>query len=437
MRDNKEGHVKKKDDSNQDKALSSAGARFRVLPGGLSDDAPVERGIFLAAESTDTRLMGSVGVHLCKKFSSSYLHQFFLLEFEELGLEGFDEVVTDSEEVVTSYKDGLFGALGGHFVDITEEEAVYLIRSAAEQNDDLAEEFPDEYPSFSYLLVPAAAEEGKAGRRTGKSGRKEKKSLEDPADIFSLMGKICCPLRNDYELIHYYVMRSVAQDQWALLYLFGGQPIEPVFPVRHPATLYRNKVRPESLGLYTCESLIMDEDECFLMRSEISVAGRRIRSARRVALLPLSEWEASLNLRRPEYLIQSTSGADPDDFREFMYQCFSAITENPHEIGTLYMVFKPDNDHVKEPDYRLDNDILAHVLLLDSGELIVAAPRPDFASAVKTALRIQYEKTRGRDLDEEETERHYQLHEPILGSFLDSGFQRFDDYLDFIKRDPI
>ena len=42
---------------------------------------------FVLAEATDTRLMGVTGLHLHHRFDEDDVHQFFLLDAEEFGLE--------------------------------------------------------------------------------------------------------------------------------------------------------------------------------------------------------------------------------------------------------------------------------------------------------------------------------------------------------------
>ena len=438
---------------------------FTVIEGNLIIDPLEAGGSFVSAEVTNTRLMGVIGLHILRDRGGDAFHQFFYIDTEEYGLDDYQSFLNLETEAVERKKTELFGALGGNWNPITEKEALHLVKRAAKINTKYKFPLPEGISEYRPIIESDIA-----------------LTLDELAVLWS---KMTSEIRSDYELINYFLMRMVACDAEGMSRL--SRPKANVIPltIMHPGTLLRNEIskkdgseKADGLNssdgadgsdsakddanadsskpqVYTCVSLI-DLDKVYkLVESEIEVAERKIVKFRHKPTMDISPWEASLILKQSEYLVHAkldgadrnstgnipynashgaSYGASPDskevdEFRKLMTSLFSTMTESEYDFGSLFMIFRKNNDHVKKKVYRLDQDTLGVVCLLYSGELIFAGSEllhieavenSIMAAAILEGIRI---KVTGR----------YKFPEPVLVRFIDSDFERFSDFLEYIQ----
>ena len=88
--------------------------------------------------------------------------------------------------------------------------------------------------------------------------------------------------------------------------------------------------------------------------------------------IKLSEYEAAIQLSRPEYItVFGYSGDADESFDISAVPQFKSAEAEAAPNGLLYTAYKPDNSHVDKREYRLEGDVLGHALLSLGGEIIL------------------------------------------------------------------
>ena len=384
-------------------------SHLQVLEGGKKSEYSSD--LFISAEATDTRLMGVVGLHTHYAFGEDHVHQFFYFDAEEYGLDDYTGFATkegEGESEIESIKTQMFGALGGKWVNLTENEALYLIGYYTAFNQERGIEFPEDITEYAWLIEAAASvpeEEAKG-----------------------LMDKICVKLRSHYEIINYYLMRCCGQDLTAIRYLCTEEGMADVICPSSPATLFKNDITPaEGTHTYRAVSLVEEDDKFSTYVSIISVSKGKVTSARQVSVLPITNWEAGNILKKEEYVILFKYDGDKEKFNELMDLLFPAFTQSSHPQGDLYVIYATDNSHVKRANYRLDEDTLSVVMALNTGELMIESHNPKSAGGTAGAISLATNETGRTPLEDLGS---YHFGEPILGVFMESGFDSFSEFLE-------
>lgn len=100
-----------------------------------------------------------------------------------------------------------------------------------------------------------------------------------------------------------------------------------------------------------------------------------------------------------------------------------------HETGRLFMAFKKTNDHVNSRIFRLSNDVKGVYFLTDYGQLLIAAYTlsdiRNLENRIKVSMLAPYLITTAK----------YEFKEPVLFEFIQSNFEDFDDFLEFIRNE--
>ena len=398
---------------------------LQVIKGDLTLSPGMAGGEFLMAKATDTRLMGVVGVHIKRNQDGIEYHQLFYLDFEEYGFDDYKSHLIKTEgdklELIRDTNE-LFGGLGGKWHEITEKEAVYLIKSAAVLNQKYNEDYPD--GDVEYLPILNAAIDMTETEQN------------------AVLKKICLPSLSDYELVNYFIMRNVAMDMTGVDYLKANDMTFELIPMTVPGTLCKNDIVPKdedfnplaSTREYVSTSLIDEDDRFRLILSEIAVTGPKVTGFRVISDMKISVWEASLIIRQQEYstLYQIKRSSDSGSItliRNALRMIFLTSTESLHRDGKLYMVFRDNNKHVDSPNYRLDHDTVAAIYSGGDGEIVVAGYDLNNLRKVEIILEEIANKT-GIPLV---AIGRYVFPEATLGGFLADEYGQFANYLDFIQ----
>lgn len=385
---------------------------FTLVEGGLRrpSETRIYDGDFVMAEVTDTRLMGVIGIHVARRKGSDRIDQFFYMDAEEYGLDEYNSLINCTPDDIETVKRRNFGSLGGSWNELSEKEAAFLIKDFILFSDIMGIDLPEPAEEYiGYLDIDV--------------------SLSD-AGFQGLWSKMCTPIRDDIELINYFLMRCAGLDMVGASRLCESEVDRGFLGLVEPATLFRNSVRQsDTEGRYICEALI-DDGEFHTVIAGIDVYGGMVIAAEKLSQIDITPWEASMILRRDEYLICNRFDGNRELFDRMMALTFDTLTVQDYGIGTLYMIFNRNNDHVRDSVYRLDRDTMAAVLLLNNGELVVAGDDPErtgFAEnmtvlAMSAAgLKVTFSGS-------------YKFGEQVLGAFLDSDFEVFSDFLEYIQR---
>lgn len=369
-----------------------------------------------SALATATRLMGTIGLICTFIGEDREINLCFRLEAEEYGIEEFNTVITENDAELTEVILEMFGSLGGSFVQLDQRETQMLLtyyRDITLNNDYDLPDNPEEY-SFLFLDDEAA------------------KNMDLTPVFMELSEKIT----SNYQLIHYFMMRTCGMDEDAQKLLTANKKPLPFLSLDEPATLFRDEVRYIKKSTYRSKALILcahplrDEMRFNEVTTEFTVENRHITGAAVINTLPISAWEASMILRREEYMARFTFEGDIDVFEQALLHFFKTMHVEAHDVGVHMLLLFPDNRHVKEKIYRIDADTVSSILLLDSGELLVASGSVhNLEATANLMLDVMKDVCRKRGWHSPKQQDNLLFHEEILAHFLDSGFNKFSDFL--------
>ncbi len=403
------------------------------------------------AEITDTRLMGVLGMHVCweavqgpeldaylvekectlKDFIAVY-HQIFYYEVEETGLETVTEIWGDDQTTLTEVKNRFFGGLGcEQLLMLTENEALWMIKRFVEDTKGKHAGGTEIVNADDEILESSVLKDGMPKSLEDLYQDLKDRDLLNDLERTRLMNKICSPIRNECAAINYYLMRSFGHDKEGAAFvsapLASPQYLKTVeLPKR--AVLRKNSIqlRCEADGgeSYLCESLLECSDGFYMAFSELELADKRITASKLNASFKISDLEAARKLRRPEYIaffeLVGLGEKNPEDL---MAELLPKASRKFFETGVLYMDYNSDNDHVEKPVYNLADDVMASYFLTDTDQLVVASNDPGHMMSTELLLRMsrlgEHLEARGR----------YNFAHPLLGDFIDSGYDDFYEYL--------
>ena len=379
----------------------------------LKNDFPVDFQ-FMEAHITDTRLMGVTGLYMKFKITDSEeertLHQFFYFDAEEYGFENYNSLTNADDDRVNYMENKLFGGLGGRKKELTLKEGMFLVQKYAEFNKKRNIPLPDNRDEYGFLLLNPVF-------------------MSEP-ELYILMEKQTVRIESDYELINYFLMRTVGCDFPAALYLTTMDFDNNIFPEIKLGTFLKNTIdETETPGTYVNESLIEFGNNYYLATSETSVRGNRICNAICHSFFKITPYEAALIMARPEFV-------SVYDFRErgtVFHRDSTELTKkamvNQHDTGVLYMIFHDNNDHVKHKVYRLNEDVLGIYYVSDSGQLISTAYSLEEIEIMEQNLINSPLK------DQLLTVSKYEFPDTLLYEFIESDFGDFDSFVNAICND--
>ncbi|QHI72551.1 hypothetical protein [Aminipila terrae] len=387
--------------------------KFKVIRGGM--DSPLHSNKqFISAYITDTRLMGVTGLYIHWGIEdeniSSDFHQFFYFDAEEYGFETYKSIVGNDIEEITVIESALLGGLGGKKIKIGEAEACHLVQEYAKANQDLAIPLPKGKEEYEFILQKDVT-----------------LSLKEKHD---LMKKMCDPIHSDYQIINYFLMRCFGHDYYAAKFLTNGRTPVDIYSDYPISTLCKNTIdiNDKENNSYLCESLIESSGSYHIVVSEVTVDSLLISEFKKGSDFKVSAAEAAMMLSRPEYITVYDLETDNDDFID---SSLAEITTNAmmtiHENGRLFLAFNKNNSHVDKPIFRLNEDVYGMFYISDFGQMIIASYNVRGIQSLEMDLRKSPLKGYLSMIAK------YEFKEPILYEFIQSDFDDFEDFLEFIR----
>jgi len=329
---------------------------------------------------------------------------------EELGLETYRAHTLDNLILTElSHKD-LFGGLGATMKPLTEREGRFLVSEFISETKKKKISLPVEATDLEFITeVPIVL------------------SAQEQKD---LQAKICTEILSDYQAIHYYLMRIFGKDNKGASYLCAPSFMElggPTSFLSEHATFLKNTIEEyldeaEHLS-YLCESLVETENKHFLVMSELEVLQGKICSANRRSTLELSLYEASMMLRRWEYVMVYEILDDPDSFDKQFENYAMGSMRTEHSNGEMFMEFKRDNSHVDQRVFNLSDDVACLYYVTDFGQLILGGYSLE---AVTQKSELLQKSSLASSLF---PTNKYQFQEPVLYEFAESDFEDFEEFL--------
>ncbi|MBQ8589360.1 MAG: hypothetical protein IJ486_02780 [Firmicutes bacterium] len=393
--------------------------RFKVIKGG--NESRIENREFVAAYITDTRLMGVVGLRIHWEIKEAGVpmgfHQFFYFDAEEYGLDSYKSYRGDDESAVEAMEDAMFGGLGGQMIPLTEQEARFLVQDFCRDSQMMGVRLPEPREEYAFLL--------------------ENEIGDDPWLLRSIVRKMCVELQSDYELVHYFLMRSYGKDKKGLSYVSDMEGIESgrIEDVAEPygATLYKNTIEEfineDGSTSYLSESLVEVDhlNQYRLIMTEVQVGDNKVISAKRRSAFTVTTQEVAMMLSRPEFVTVFEVLAQEEDANNVLEEILTTAMKSRHDNGKLYMVFHQNNEHVNRRIFRLNDDIQSLFYMTDFGQLIVGAYT---LPAIWEAERKLQKSKLGMVLM---PTAKFEFKEPVLLDFVQSDYEDFEDFLEDIK----
>lgn len=388
---------------------------FTVIEGGLSAPKDTDKKTFMGGYVTNTRLMGVTGLYIHWKLTEHYaspdFHQFFYLDAEEYGFETYKSILGNSVEEISSVEQALIGGLGGRKMEITQREARYLLCEYAHFNELHGLPFPEGREEYGFLI--------------------ETPVFLSPDERGLLMEKLCDPIVSPYQAANYFLMRCFGHDYEAASWLCQGDVPLDIYQKEHPmATLCKNTVDEDDQrpGSYLCESLIEYNEHYTLVVSELTInSSNQITAFEKCSGFPISSAEAAMMLARAEFVTVYEVLMPPEEFSLTLRQMSSNTMMTPHENGKLFLTFNTNNNHVNRRVFRLSEDVFGLYYITDFGQLIVSSYSLSSIHAMEKDLRksvlAPYLMATAK----------YEFKEPVLYEFIQSDFEDFNEFLEFIR----
>lgn len=305
---------------------------------------------FEYSKVTKSRLMGSVGMHIRWRENGRTLDQFFLLDAEGDAISDYVGLRDASSEEVFLECQRLMGGLGSPVVRLTKKESLTLLYDYGRRNITNHRPFPGVFEEYSHLL---------------------KKDITVERD--ALITKICTTIREPVEFINYLTMRFVAWDVSLLRYFSYYNDEQFDFLTDEGSTLLRNMVTQINEDTYSALAIVEDDRGYYRLKIGFRITYEErfyYRAIMGTSREMLSYEEAQSLISRKEYLAIFRN--EEEDLGKMLLLQIPSLYRVPFKNGVLYTHFKPDNNHVKEADYRISND-LAGLYLVKEDELIFAA----------------------------------------------------------------
>ncbi len=411
---------------------------FKVITGGLKEDVNSSKKEFAAAYVTDTRLMGVVGMYvhwyLPDNVRHKELYQLFYFDAEEHGFDNYKSLLCSgsSEDAILVGKaeNTLFGGLGGKEVYITENEACFLLQKYADFNKEHNIPMPSGLKEYSFML--------------------DKKVTLSPEEEHALMCKQCTKLDSPYQVINYFLMRCYGKDFEAAKSLTKGYVRTNIFPEHKCATFLRNNIEaaPDEVSgtnssfvatdddkdfgtfntvkSYLCQSLIEYDGKYFLIITQVTIDQLKVVKYEKVSTFKVSTAEASMMTSRGEFVTVCDLVQDAPEFNRSSTKLTTKSMVSDYDNGKLFMIFHPNNDHVKKQTYSLNDDVKGIYYLVDDSQLILASYSLDGIRELESDLATSRMSSYVVPVSK------YEFKEPVLFEFMNSLFDDFEDFVQTI-----
>ncbi len=393
---------------------------FKVIRGGASLENASPTYDFVSAYGTNTRLLGVVVVYIHWKETTlpqSDLHQFFYFDVEEFGFDTCKSLFEPTHDMLKDTEDSIIGGLGAKKVPLTEKEAISLVKKFIAHNLVHNISLPGDISQCEFFLneeVTLSPEENKA-----------------------LFEKLCDKVDTTCKAINYFLIRLVGKDAKAVAYLtspFAQAKLKPEklmeeeLELDEPGSLLLNTIEidPGNPDVYTCKSIVETDEGHRIIASTITLDQFRVCDFHVMNNFGITPKEVSQMTKQEEYISHYIIG-DSSLSEEFTTKLLAQSMKTRHKIGTLYMIFNPDNSHVDKTQYRLSGDVMGVYYLMDNGHLVVSA-RSD-----------QEIKQLEKDLATSEIGKclvpvsKYQFNTPILPQFINNDMEDFEEFVKIIS----
>jgi len=347
---------------------------------------------YIKAYASQTRLMGVIGVRV--HFEDLIL--FFHLDYEEYGFDRFQAYKGQDPQAIQVITQSFMGGLGGPLVEINLTQASSLIYEAVAKGTEFFNDVPLEFFEYEHLLVEAC-----------------------PPTDEALYRLVSGPMINDFEAIHYFMMRTTGCDFKVRDQVLAHEDLN--FSVcDEPAMLLKNTIEQTSPNRFTCQSIIDYYSAYKLLVTELELRDRKIQATSLLDSMQLSAKEAGLHLSKREYILVCHC-PDRDKFVREYEILHPGYMLNEHVGGDLYTLFESNNHHVRQKTFYLNEDVKVIAYMTQGQQVVFACFKEKNLACVKEEIKNHYKYL---DIVVE-----LEATNPIVYRFANSGSQ---DFLEFI-----
>ena len=135
----------------------------------------------------------------------------------------------------------------------------------------------------------------------------------------------------------------------------------------------------------------------------------------------------SMMLSRPEFVSVYEIIVDPEEFDEKSWDLSISTMVTIHDNGKLFLSFNTNNNHVNKQVFRLSDDVFGLYYVTDYGQLILSS------STLKNIQSME-KKMMGSPLGHILLPgSKYEFKEPVLYEFIQSDFDDFDEFIEYLN----
>ena len=178
---------------------------------------------------------------------------------------------------------------------------------------------------------------------------------------------------------------------------------------------------------YLCESLIEFGGKYFFLMTRLTLDHLKVVKYERLSCFGVSIWEASLMLSAPEYVSVYDIEVEGLEITRHTASLLGNAMVNEHDSGRLFMIFYPNNDHVKKREYRLSDDVFGMCFVSEGGQLILASNMRQNISSLERNFRGS------AIFPVLMPAAKYEFNHAVFKNFIHSGFEKFEDFVEAIS----
>lgn len=410
-------------------------SKLTVIQGGLSASISEKEKAFKWAYVMDTRLMGVTVLCICWDSGDQDFYQLFYFDAEEFGLDTYKGIGGRNFDEFQKAETKMIGGLGGQKIDVSYDEAKCLVHSFVQYNLDHKIPLPEPENGYSFMYKEAKAW-----------------TQEQYSRIFdSAMSKMCEPVTEVFQLVNYFIMRTFGKDFQAAQVLAQGFQVTDHYPSMKGATLCKNSIDPagaskefpitateitatETSGRsrFLCESVLdVDDGWHHIITSQIEIdrESMKVTDFRPLSKFRISPEEAMLKIGRPEYVSLIHYRGDDLRFESDTTELCQKAMVTEHENGRVFMVFNPNNDHVKQRVFQLNSDVFGVYYVNEIGQILIASFVEENLAIMERDLALS---PLGKDCS---VTCRYEFNAPVLFQYIESGIPHFHKFVKMIKED--
>ncbi|MCT4583616.1 MAG: hypothetical protein N4A54_01715 [Peptostreptococcaceae bacterium] len=359
---------------------------------------------FNYAKITKSRLMGSMGlivVSSLKENEEDKKYEYFLLDSEGLGLADYISLTNPDDFEVYEEEERLMGGLGSKRIDLSEEEAKFLIHKYANKNAYYQKPLPEGIEEYEHYM-------------------------QGDIDAFNinsdeLFKKLCAKYNSDIEFVNYIVMRFISMDR-EFLRIYSMTPnLKDMSVTNRNGTLLRNEVRKIKENHFMCETLFEDMDRYYKVNLAIKINTNYMIESIMIGNLREVDPEDVLDdISRNEYIGVYKIKEDIKEFKKKFVRDYPFCLKCQFEKGIMLTKFYEDNSHVNKKVYEISNDIEA-IYYLVGDYLIVSNYHSD--------ERIENDKEIFDSYSSLELKDEFVFMGSVIYEFANSDYQDFYEFL--------